>query len=235
MAAARHVLTVPLAVSAFVGVFYAIAQLMVFLSLPIKIPIHQAWIVNLLDDWSRLETSLLPLTIDAILIVTFILVHSFLRSEIVKSLWQKLGLASASRSIYNLVTAATILVRFWDVTIICQITKKIKSISNVLALFQLLINKWERVPLALWNLDTESNQTLYWLHYTVHAIAWIIIYGGSIVMDLPELIGVKQVCFLNEFKFFPKMKKKISTHTHLSRCIMTGTICCHHSTTNHGN
>lgn len=116
MAAARHVLTVPLAISAFVGVFYAIAKLMVFLSLPVKIPIHQAWIVNLLDDWSRLETSLLPLTIDAILIVTFILVHSFLRSEIIKSLWQKLGLASASRSIYNLATAATILVRFWIFT-----------------------------------------------------------------------------------------------------------------------
>lgn len=116
MAAARHVLTVPLAISAFVGVFYAIAKLMVFLSLPVKIPIHQAWIVNLLDDWSRLETSLLPLTIDAILIVTFILVHSFLRSEIIKSLWQKLGLASASRSIYNLATAATILVRFWSFT-----------------------------------------------------------------------------------------------------------------------
>lgn len=112
MAAARHVLTVPLAISSFVGVFYAIAKLMLFLSLPVKIPVHQVWIVNLLDDWSRLETSLLPLTIDAILIVTFILVHSFLRSEIIKALWQKLGLASASRSIYNLVTAATILVRF---------------------------------------------------------------------------------------------------------------------------
>lgn len=111
MAAARHVLTVPLAISSFVGVFYSIAKLMVFLSLPVKIPIHQVWIVNLLDDWNRLETSLLPLTIDAILIVTFILIHSFLRSEIIKSLWQKLGLASASRSIYNLVTAAVILVR----------------------------------------------------------------------------------------------------------------------------
>lgn len=67
------------------------------------------------------------------------------------------------------------------------------------------MHKWERVPSAtLWNFDTESSQTFYWLHYTVHTIAWIIIYGGSIVMDLPELTGVKQVGlidFQNEIHF----------------------------------
>lgn len=110
MVAFRHLLTVPLAIGSFVGVFYAIGKLMIFLSVPTKIPLHQIWIANLLDDWSRLETTLLPLTIDAILIVLFILSHSLLRSEIVKSIWNKLGLTSAARSIYNLVTAATILV-----------------------------------------------------------------------------------------------------------------------------
>lgn len=112
MAAFRHLITVPLAICSFVSVFYAIGKLMAFLSLPVKIPIHQVWIVNLLDDWSRLETSLLPLTTDAILIVVFILSHSFLRSDIVHNLWNKLGLSSASRSFYNLVTAAVVLVSF---------------------------------------------------------------------------------------------------------------------------
>lgn len=111
MAAFRHLFTVPLAISSFVGVFYAIGKLMVFLSLPTKIPIHQIWIVNLLDDWSRLEATLLPLTSDAILVVLFILLHSLMRSDVVKSIWDILGLTSAARSIYNLVTAATILVR----------------------------------------------------------------------------------------------------------------------------
>lgn len=110
MAKVRHLLTVPLAICSFVSVFYAIGKLMAFLSLPAKIPVHHVWIVNLLDDWSRLETALLPLTIDAILIVNFILLHSFLRSEIVKSFWNKLGLSSASRSLYNLATAAALLV-----------------------------------------------------------------------------------------------------------------------------
>lgn len=111
MASFRHLITVPLAVSSFVGVFYAIGKLMVFLSLPTKIPIHQIWIINLLDDWSRLEATLLPLTSDAILVVLFILLHSIMRSDVVKSIWDILGLTSAGRSIYNLVTAATILVR----------------------------------------------------------------------------------------------------------------------------
>lgn len=108
----RHIFTVPLAILSFVSVFYAIAKLMAFLSLPVKFPIHQVWIVNLLDDWSRLETSLLPLTTDAILIVVFMLVHSFLRSDVVKEFWNKIGLSSASRSIYNLVTSASLLVKF---------------------------------------------------------------------------------------------------------------------------
>lgn len=110
MAAIRHLVTVPLALCSFIGVFYAIGKLMVFLSFPVKIPIHQVWIVNFLDDWSKIETALLPLTTDAILIVVFILPHSFLRSDIFKSLWQRIGLSSASRSIYNLVTAASLLV-----------------------------------------------------------------------------------------------------------------------------
>lgn len=111
MAAFRHLITVPLSIGAFVGVFYAIAKLMVFLSLPVKIPIQQVWIANLLDDWSKLETTLLPLTTDAILIVLFILPHSFLKSNFIKSIWNKIGLSTASRSFYNLITSATLLVR----------------------------------------------------------------------------------------------------------------------------
>lgn len=111
MATFRHLITVPLALCSFIGVFYTIGKLMVFLSLPLKIPIHQSWIVELLDDWSKLETALLPLTIDSILIVGFILLHSFLRSKIVNYVWEQVGLSSASRCFYNLVTSASLLVR----------------------------------------------------------------------------------------------------------------------------
>lgn len=110
MAAIRQMFTFPIAIISFVSIFYAIAKLTVFLSLPSKIQIQYVWISNLLDDWSRLETALLPITIDAILIIAFVLVHSLMRSAIVKSFWNKFGLASAERSIYNLFTAAAILV-----------------------------------------------------------------------------------------------------------------------------
>lgn len=110
MAALRQVITVPLALCSFIAVFYSISKLMVFLSLPSKIRIEFVWLLNLLDNWSRLEKALLPITIDAALIVLFILQHSLMRTEILKAIWRKLGLETAERSIYNLATSATILV-----------------------------------------------------------------------------------------------------------------------------
>lgn len=66
-----------------------------------------------------------------------------------------------------------------------------------------MIQKWERIPsFTLWNIDVESNQVVYWIYFSVHFLAWLIIYGGSIVMDLPELTGVKQVMnFYNDLKW----------------------------------
>lgn len=112
MAAVRQVITVPLAIISFVGIFYATGKLMQFLSTPRTIEIQYIWIVNLMDNWSRLETTLLPITVDAALIVVFILQHSLLRSHFVKSIWSKLGLATAERSLYNLATTGTILVSY---------------------------------------------------------------------------------------------------------------------------
>lgn len=110
MAALRHILTVPLALLSFSAVFYSIGKLMVFLSAPSKIRLEYVWIVNLLDNWSRFEKALLPITVDTILIVLFILQHSLMRTSIVKAVWKKLGLETAERSIYNVATAATIVV-----------------------------------------------------------------------------------------------------------------------------
>lgn len=113
MAEFRHIITVPLAMVSLISVFYSIGALMVFLSNPNHIKIQYVVLSKLLDDWSRFETALLPITIDAILIILFILVHSLMRSSIVKSFWSKLGLESSERCIYNLSTAAAILVSFF--------------------------------------------------------------------------------------------------------------------------
>lgn len=120
MAILRHLITTPLALCSFVSVFYSIGKLMVFLSLPTKIPVYQVWIVNLLDDWSRLETALLPLTTDAILIILFILPHSFLRNGVIEAIFSKIKLQAARRSCYCLVTSATLLVSLHFQIIFCR-------------------------------------------------------------------------------------------------------------------
>lgn len=62
--------------------------------------------------------------------------------------------------------------------------------------FQFLLEKWQSTPsFILWNVNVESSQILWWTFVSIHAFAWAVIYGGSLIMDLPELIGVKQVYY----------------------------------------
>lgn len=98
----------PITLAAFVASFFVVGKLMWFLSVPSKIPEKYVWLLNLLDDQSRLEAALLPVTTDLILAILFVLQHSLMRSAFFTSLWSKLGLASVERSIYNLATAATL-------------------------------------------------------------------------------------------------------------------------------
>lgn len=56
------------------------------------------------------------------------------------------------------------------------------------------MNKWKTVPsLTLWNFDVESDQVVHWTFIIIHYVAWAIVYGGVLMMDLPELCGVKDV------------------------------------------
>lgn len=106
----RHLITIPISLFAFITTFYSIGKLISFLSTPHEIKREYTWILSLLDNYSRLQDALYPLAIDLLLIVSFILQHSFLKEPIIKNLWDKLGLATLSRSIYNLASAATLLV-----------------------------------------------------------------------------------------------------------------------------
>jgi len=167
MAALRQLLTVPLALISFVATFYAVGKLMFFLSAPQKIHIASVWVINLLDNRTKIDLALLPITIDTILVICFILQHSLLRTDFVKAIWSALGLESAERSIYNLATAGVLL---------------------------FLLKHWQPVPsIILWNVDVESSKILWWAFALTHALAWIIIYGGTIILDFAELLGVKQV------------------------------------------
>lgn len=106
----KHLISLTLGIGAFTSTFYSIGKLMWFLSTPSKIKLQYTWVLNLMDNLSRFEIALLPITIDMILIVLFILQHSLMRARVLKAFWTKIGLATAERSLYNLATAGTLLV-----------------------------------------------------------------------------------------------------------------------------
>lgn len=119
MVAIRHIFTIPLALWSFVLTFYTIGKLMLFLSTPLKIQREHVWILNLLDNFSHFELTIYPITIDTILIILFILQHSLMKSEFIKSIWNLFGLKSAERCIYNLMTSFTLLVCCLYCVILC--------------------------------------------------------------------------------------------------------------------
>lgn len=81
-----------------------------FLSVPIKIKKEYTWLLNVLDNLAKFETSVFPITLDTILIILFILQHSLMKSGFVKSIWNRIGLSSVERSIYNIATSGVLLV-----------------------------------------------------------------------------------------------------------------------------
>lgn len=106
----KHLISLALGIGAFVATFYSSIKLMWFLSTPSKIKVQYTWVLNLMDNLSRLEVALLPITIDMILIILFILQHSIMRARVLKGFWAKIGLGTAERSLYNLSTAGMLIV-----------------------------------------------------------------------------------------------------------------------------
>ena len=43
----------------------------------------------------------------------------------------------------------------------------------------------------VWRID-DGNSILTVLISTIHILAWMFIYGGALLLDFPELVGVKQ-------------------------------------------
>lgn len=58
-----------------------------------------------------------------------------------------------------------------------------------------MLTQWQPIPsYVLWNINCDS-APIWWTFLTLHAVAWLVIYGGSFIMDFPELTGVKQVYY----------------------------------------
>ncbi|KMZ02948.1 nurim homolog [Drosophila simulans] len=148
---------------------YVVGSLMMFLSTPRLISKAHTWIFNLLDNKSRLQTAYGPVVFDTLYLIGFIFQHSFLKSAVVKKLLAKLGLSGAERTIY--------------------------SLTSSLCLHYLIANWLPAQSIVLWQIDVEQSAPLWWTFVITHGICWVVIFGGSLVMDLPELLGVKQAYY----------------------------------------
>ncbi|BFF90206.1 nurim homolog [Drosophila madeirensis] len=169
MANFAKVLLLLASVATFAYTFFVVGKLMLFLSTPHSISKAHTWIFNLLDNKSRLETAYGPIVFDTLYLIGFIFQHSFLKSALVKNLWSTLGLAAAERTIY--------------------------SLTSSICLHYLLKNWLPAQSIVLWQIDVDESAPLWWTFVVTHGLGWAVIFGGSLIMDLPELLGIKQVYY----------------------------------------
>jgi hypothetical protein len=106
---------------------------------------------------------------NSIWIVLFILHHSFGKHERIKKLWEKIGFRTLDRAIYNVLSAYILL----------QLTQRWMPVS-----------KW-----TLWSFAIKDYSPIWYIYVLTHSIFWLIIFGGSLLMDFPEILGLKQVYY----------------------------------------
>uniref|UniRef100_A0A8D8FAC5 Nuclear envelope membrane protein n=1 Tax=Culex pipiens TaxID=7175 RepID=A0A8D8FAC5_CULPI len=165
----RQIVCFILSLLSFISVFYSVGRLALFLAAPVQRNSKDVLLQNLLDDQSLLKVTLFSLLFNAIWIVLFVLQHSFMKTEPVKNVWRKLGLELAERSIYNICSAYCLLI---------------------------LLKNWKTTQsYQLWFVDVQSSSTLWWTFVAAHILSWVVVYAGSLLMDLPEMIGLKQIYY----------------------------------------
>lgn len=140
------------------------------------------------SEWKDAFRALLNNTI---WIVLFILHHSFGKHENVKKLFEKIGFETIERSVYNAISSVILL----------------QMVERWIA-----INKW-----TLWSFTIKEYSPVWYIYVFVHLAFWLIIFGGSLLMDVPEILGIKQVYY--DVKGFnnPSYYKAIPHNRLLSR------------------
>lgn len=106
---------------------------------------------------------------DSIWIIIFILHHSFGKSEIVKRFWEKVGLKTVERAAFNVISSLVLL----------QMVEK-----------WIVVNKW-----TIWSFSIRDYSPIWYIYILTHAAFWIVIFVGALLMDVPEILGIKQVYY----------------------------------------
>ncbi|XP_058464653.1 nurim homolog [Malaya genurostris] len=165
----RQIVCFIISLLSFLSVFYSVGKLGVFLATPVQRDFKHVLMENLMSDHSLLKATLFSLLFNSIWIVLFVIQHSFMKLETVKTIWRKLGLELAERSIYNIASAYCLLI---------------------------LLKNWKTTQsYQVWHIDVDKSPSLWWTFVSAHILSWVVIYGGSLLMDLPEMIGLKQIYY----------------------------------------
>uniref|UniRef100_A0A1B0GL23 Nuclear envelope membrane protein n=1 Tax=Lutzomyia longipalpis TaxID=7200 RepID=A0A1B0GL23_LUTLO len=135
--------------------------------MPQEVKVEKVWFYNFLDNATLTHEIISTVVADLLLLTLFILPHSLMKTEAIKTFFHRRGLSTCHRTIYCLISSSTLMV---------------------------LIKYWVTAPgLIIWRVDVARDTRLWWLFVLIHAFAWIIIYGGSLIMDLLEILGAKQI------------------------------------------
>ncbi|XP_069686499.1 nurim homolog [Periplaneta americana] len=113
-------------------------------------------------------STLWAMTVNLSLLCIFMFQHSVMAKPLFKRALYSSGFQVVERSIYVIATSLAL---------------------------QCVMLYWHPIPwINLWNVDTSG--TVLWSVFTAaHCFAWCIIYSGSLMMDIAELLGIKQVFY----------------------------------------
>lgn len=158
--------------SAFILSFATVWQFVVFLSSHDILRYYRFKHVGAASQEIQYQYSssvLWAATVDVILVLLFVGHHSVMTRRSIKERLNQLSLGMLARSLYVIGTCLTlqILMKYWH-PLLCG---------------------------ALWEIDTVNHPFWWWLFVLTHTAAWVVVYGGSVMMDLPEMLGVKQVYY----------------------------------------
>ncbi|KAK2178524.1 hypothetical protein NP493_540g02009 [Ridgeia piscesae] len=158
-----------IAVIGFMACFTTAIQLAEFLSSQ-SLRATLSWGIELSENTCKGTGIWWSLLQNGILLLVFVLQHSLMATDCWKNLLSTLHLTVIERPIYVIATAY--------------------------ALQTLMVN-WLSVPEAfVWFIDTSHGRPVLWTFFFLfHLLAWLIVYGSALTMDIAELIGIKQVYY----------------------------------------
>lgn len=181
--------------TSFLYTFYILCNLTYFLSVHNE---SKEIIISSQKD-ENIDSVLWLLIINMFVLSIFMLQHSLMATDFVKHLFCKLHMDYMERSIYNVISAMAL---------------------------HLLFTQWHTVSsFTLWNLNTSSNSSIWFIFTAIHVLAWSIIYSGCLMMDISELTGIKQVYYKFSSRPSPmvmKSKELLRYYSHMRHPSLTG-------------